>query len=104
MELNKWVEMAHDNAVKHGFCEKLKTIREYADEIIGEVEEMVQANAYGLPMIYVKDGKPEGVAVEAIDVLLRTFTMLGELGVDVEETMAIKHAYNTQRPYLHGKE
>ena len=103
MELNKWVEMAHDNAKKHGFCEKQKTLRQYADEIIGEVEEMVEAYNSGMPLVCMIDGKPEGIAVEAIDVLLCTFTTLGGLGVDVEETMAIKHAYNTQRPYLHGK-
>lgn len=104
MELNKWVEMAHDNAIKHGFCDKTKTLRQYANEIIGEVEEMVQAYDSGLPLACMINGKPEGVAVEACDVILRTFTMLAEYEVDVEETMAVKHAYNTQRPWLHGKE
>lgn len=48
--------------------------------------------------------KPEGVDVELIDALIRLLDLLGSRGVDVEELLRQKLAYNKQaRGIRHGK-
>lgn len=46
--------------------------------------------------------KPEGVAVEMIDCIIRILDWCGKMGVDVDGVLAMKHAYNKGRPYRHG--
>ena len=46
--------------------------------------------------------KPEGVAVEMIDCILRILDWCAMEGVDVDELLRMKLAYNKGRPYRHG--
>lgn len=46
--------------------------------------------------------KPEGIAVEMIDCLIRILDWCGKEGIDVDEILARKHEYNKTRPYRHG--
>jgi hypothetical protein len=48
------------------------------------------------------DSKPEGFGIEAADVLIRVFDLMGFLGIDIAEMVRIKQAYNETRPYRHG--
>lgn len=45
---------------------------------------------------------PEGVAVEMIDCILRILDWCAMEGVDVDELLRMKLAYNKGRPYRHG--
>ena len=47
-------------------------------------------------------GKPEGLAVELADVVIRVADLCGALGLDLAEAIERKHAYNTTRAYRHG--
>lgn len=47
--------------------------------------------------------KPEGVAVELADAVIRIADLCGHLEIDLEEVIEIKMAYNEGRPYKHGK-
>ena len=47
-------------------------------------------------------GKPQGVASELADVLIRIFDMADELDIPLAEAVIRKHAYNQTRPYRHG--
>lgn len=49
-----------------------------------------------------KPGKPEGVPVELADCLIRILDYFGWLGVDVDEVVNRKLAYNATRPKRHG--
>lgn len=49
-----------------------------------------------------RDTKPEGVAVEMIDCLIRILDWCGRHDIDVDALLAEKHAYNKTRPYKHG--
>lgn len=51
-----------------------------------------------------KDGipKPEGVAVELADVIIRCLDTAGALGLDIERAYREKVAYNRTRPIRHG--
>lgn len=46
--------------------------------------------------------KPEGVAVELADCVIRILDYCGHAGIDLEEAIRIKHEYNKSRPYRHG--
>lgn len=49
-----------------------------------------------------KDKKPEGIAVELADCIIRIFDYCGKAGIDIEEVIKAKHEYNKSRPYRHG--
>lgn len=47
--------------------------------------------------------KPEGVAVELADCLIRILDTMGSLGVDVDKIVKLKMDYNATRAHKHGK-
>lgn len=49
------------------------------------------------------DKKPEGVAVELIDCIIRCLDTLQSLDVDIDALVAEKMAYNRSRPHKHGR-
>ena len=46
--------------------------------------------------------KPEGVAVELCDAVMRIMDFLAFMGVDIEAVLVAKHEYNKGREYRHG--
>lgn len=50
-----------------------------------------------------KSKKPEGVAVELADAVIRIADLCGHLGIDLEAVIALKMDYNETRPFKHGK-
>lgn len=48
------------------------------------------------------DKKPEGVAVEMLDCMIRILDWCGHEGIDVDTLMEKKAMYNKNRPYRHG--
>ena len=46
--------------------------------------------------------KPEGIAVEMADCIIRILDWCGKEGVDIDAIIRMKHEYNTTRPYKHG--
>ena len=103
MELNKWAEEIHANSVKHGWWEADRPFAEVAMLVTCEVAEAVEEARAGRPMHYIEDGKPEGIAVEMADALIRILDWFGKEGLDVEAIVREKHDYNKGRPYKHGK-
>lgn len=64
-----------------------------------------QGNSLGLRTIPIREGvlgKPEGIAAELADVLIRVFDYAGAYGVPLAEAVIRKHLYNQTRPYRHG--
>lgn len=47
-------------------------------------------------------GKPQGIASELADVIIRVLDMAQELNVPVIDAVITKHAYNQTGPYRHG--
>ena len=47
-------------------------------------------------------GKPQGIASELADVLIRIFDMADENDIPLAEVVIAKHAYNQTRPWKHG--
>lgn len=46
--------------------------------------------------------KPEGIAVELADCIIRILDFCGKEGIDIDSIVRIKHEYNKSRPYRHG--
>lgn len=46
--------------------------------------------------------KPEGIAVELADVLIRIFDTCGRYNIPLEEALRLKLDYNKTRPHRHG--
>lgn len=46
--------------------------------------------------------KPEGLPIELADVIIRVLDLAGALGIDMEQAIADKAAYNATRTHRHG--
>lgn len=49
-----------------------------------------------------RGSKPEGVAVELADAILRILDYCAFAGIDIESVLEMKHEYNKGREYRHG--
>lgn len=130
MNLNEWAREIHANAVDHGWWESDRELPEILMLIVSELSEALEEARAGRPMVWYScmfDGepcaentvcdhlastecdvgyrheKPEGIAVEVIDALIRILDWCGKEGLDVEALVREKHEYNKSRPYKHGK-
>lgn len=130
MNINELAKEVHENAVAHGWWEKPPTLPEALCLIHAELSEALEEYREGNPLIYGTcalaaedckfsgvcdrvgrpgegegiDGpcKPEGIAVELADVILRTLDLMAALGVDVDAVVMAKHKYDLGREYRHG--
>ncbi len=110
--INEWVEDCHFNSKAHGFWDD-KTFDESLPEklmlVVSECSEVLEEHRGRNEMLYFgldENGiakKPEGIVPELIDILIRTFDLLGATGYDIETELKRKHDYNVSRSIMHGK-
>lgn len=67
-----------------------------------ELSEALEAWREGQDDVRSVNGKPEGIAVELIDCVIRILDTLEYLGADFGEVLEAKMRYNEHRPYRHG--
>lgn len=69
-----------------------------------EISEALEAVRDGRFVAYLDDdhGKPEGMATELADAVIRILHLGGLLGLDLESAIEQKMAFNRDRPYRHG--
>lgn len=104
MNMNEWANEIHANAVAHGWWESERELPEILMLIVSELSEALEEYRAGRPMLwYGNNGKPEGIAIEVIDALIRILDWCGKEALDVDELVRVKHEYNKTRPYKHGK-
>jgi len=114
--LNQMAQTFHENAKSKGFHPEHETIREFmanqCNNICGEVAELWDAWRSG------KEFEPCDKAhkmselglyplncteEELADIIIRALDLSARLGIDIQRAVESKHAYNTSRPYKHGK-
>ena len=123
MTISELVNRAHDNAVKHGFWEPAPELGTAIALIHSELSEALEEEREGNAVMYFHDCvtgeaktdvaelrddhsgrfKPEGLASELADVVIRTADLCGHLGIDLETVIRLKMDFNETRPYKHGK-
>lgn len=76
-----------------------EALEEFRNTGLGDTDKFI----YYLSGSWGVDGeKPEGIAVELADVLIRIFDTCGKYNIPLEEALDLKLEYNKTRPHRHG--
>ncbi len=124
MALNELAKRAHENAVSKGWWQEERPFAEQIALMHSELSETLEEyrDGRGFNEVYYScppqadcseaksqsscDGcphnKPEGIPIELADVIIRILDTCGQYGIDIEEAIQIKMAFNKTRPYKHG--
>ena len=104
--IKDWQDEIYAIAKEHGWWEKgdrnpLELMMLMVSEIAEACEEKRKPGGIA-EGYFIKDGKPEGEAVELIDCVIRILDYFGHKGWDAEHILRLKVKYNATRPYRHG--
>lgn len=102
IDINALIEDIHKNAVDHGWWETDREFPEIVALCHSELSEALEAYREDQPLAWDNNGKPDGIAVEMIDCVIRIFDWFGTIPVDFETLLLEKHNFNKTRPYKHG--
>lgn len=67
-----------------------------------ELSEASEEYRNNTPLLYYSAGKPEGIAAEFADVILRIFDCCEHRGIPLVQALFEKAEYNKTRPMRHG--
>ena len=92
----------------HGYEVDTRDVMSFLANAHGEISEANEEVRRNPPeklrevWIDTDSGKPEGFGIELADTIIRLFDTASALGINLEEMIEIKHAYNQKRPHRHG--
>lgn len=97
-------DRAFENCTRHYHGNLLMLIVSEAVEAHDEIRNGNAPNETYYPNATIGDnGKPEGVPSEVADIMIRGFDYGHRNSIDLAAMILEKIAYNTTRPYKHGK-
>lgn len=95
-------EEIHRNSQEKGWWDEPRTFGDTVALCHSELSEALEAFRKGEPAVLVGGGKPEGIAVEMADAIIRILDWAEHEGIDMGEVIKLKNAYNETRSYRHG--
>lgn len=121
-EINQLIFRAHETATEKGWWSHDRTFGDQIALMHSELSEALEEFRKGVlfneiyrdngvggrhPFEIAKklegvDAKPEGIAVEFADVLIRIFDTCGQYNIPLAKALEAKLEYNKSRPYRHG--
>lgn len=103
MTIKELVEASYLGAKNNGWMEKVIEVPEQVALICSEACEGLEAWRDKQPYSWVDEkGKPQGIASEYADILIRVAHYSKLLGIDLESEILRKLEYNKTRGYRHG--
>lgn len=96
-------EVINEICEEKGWNENARDESEWAALAHSEISEAYEAFRDGKPLIYEgENGKPEGMAIEYADALIRILHWFHRHEIGPDEAVMMKMLYNCTRPYRHG--
>ena len=103
MTISEIQKEVHRLAIEKGWYESSRTVPELLCLVHSEISEALEEYRNGHNLTYLGEGgKPEGLPIELADAVIRICDMAEGLGIDLENAIVAKHAYNRTRPHRHG--
>lgn len=107
--IRELIKLSHEIAKEHGWWDGgERSLGDQFANFHSEISEAWEEIRKGMVLngIYYSDTdegpKPEGVAVELADLMIRVFDTCGFYGIPLVRALNEKMEYNKNRPYRHG--
>jgi NTP pyrophosphatase (non-canonical NTP hydrolase) len=107
MTIQELVQQSYTTALEKGWWDKEINFGEKLMLMVTELAEVMEEyrrDGLSTASMLVIDAthKPEGIAVELADLLIRVADVCGHYNIPLEEALRLKLEYNKTRSYRHG--